>query len=167
MQDTYEFNSTEIEVPALIAELMLAFVQTIPEAELTGPGRETRPHVTVLDGLQQGDPAVVQRALEGERPFTVRCGATFAFPAAAVGQAYDVVAVAIISAALVSLHRRLAARLAHVTAPWPYTPHATLAFVLPGCGPTYAGNRFLVGREISVDRIFFSSTTGQRVAIPL
>lgn len=157
----YPCSALLITLPSVITQVLRAVAETIPEEHLTTQGRELYPHITVLDGLQVDRPAGWRTEVEGERPFTVRLGKTSAFLAAQTGLDYDVLKVEIESEALVRLHHRLAGLLPHTCAFPDYVPHATVAFLQPGYGARYTGQRWLAGWAFVVDHLTFSSRLAQ------
>jgi len=167
MASLYDYSSTEIELPPPVVAEMQALAGAIPDDDLVEPGRELRPHVTVLDGLETDDPAQVREALAGTMPFSLRLGLTGVFHAITQKTPREIVMVSVVSDVLREVRRRLAARLGAVPTVPRYVPHATLAFVRPGAGARYAGHPVLDGVEVRVDHVVFSTCRGERVRIPL
>jgi len=164
---SFPFSALLIPLPPALSQVLRALARAIPDQELTEQGRELYPHVTVLDGLDTADPELCRPLVEAEPPFVLHFGRTSAFAGTHCGRPFDVLKVDIESDALARIHRRLAARLPH-TRPFPdYVPHATIAFLQPGCAARYTGQAWLEGWSAVVDRLVFSTPTRQTTELPL
>jgi hypothetical protein len=165
--ECYPFSALLIPLPPVITQVLRALARAIPDEQLTGRGRELYPHVTILDTLHAECPDPWRWEVERERPFVLRLGETSAFLAAHTGQDHDVLKVDLTSEALMRLHDRLAARLPHAPTSVSYLPHATVAFLKPGCAAPYTGQSWLAGWSVVVEHLHFSSRTHQVQEIPL
>lgn len=162
----HEYSSTQVDLPAPVADLARAFAAKIPEADLADDGREPRPHVTVKYGLHTSDADAVRTVLADEPPIRLTLGATSFFPASEAGGG-DVVKVDVDSADLRRLNAKIAGALKHTDTHPDYKPHVTLAYVKAGKGKAYAGDESLAGTEITLDRVVFAAKDGTQVEIPL
>lgn len=169
------FASTQVNLPGRLRRRVLALAARIPDKDLANPaeglGREEEPHVTVLYGLQEDDPAGVAEMLAGVGPVRLRLGRTSLFPANESqsqrgGERYDVVKLDVESDDLRRLNLLLAA-LPHTNKFPVYVPHVTLAYVKPGAGKFYEDWDELEGLEVTIDELKFSPADGEPAVIPL
>ncbi|GEM_PF-1267610 len=162
-----EFSSTQIDLPLQVASRLKQLSREIPDSELYdteegGFGREADAHVTVKFGLHTDDYREVERIVSGFGPIRVKFGPVQLFKS----DDYDVVFVSVESDDLQKLNKMIAAG-TEVTDTHPvYKPHATVAYVLPGEGAKYKGDKSLAGLEIEVDEITFSGKDSSKVMIP-
>jgi 2'-5' RNA ligase len=167
---TYDYSSTQLDLPAEVADKVTALGKRIPDSALAEHGRESTPHVTVKYGLETADPEAVREIVERHGPITLTLGRTSLFAAnrQAGGEpgAFDVVKVDVTSPALRELNAELAKLPNGDTHPT-YQPHVTVAYVKPGEGQKYAGSKALAGQTVTIDRLTFSGKDGQQVEIPL
>jgi 2'-5' RNA ligase len=175
----HEFSSTQINLPPEIAQAIIAVGQQIQDEDIYEDpedpsfGREQNPHTTVKFGLHTGDPAEVQKILEGEPPVKLRLGKVGMFPAKDDVE-YDVVWVEVISDDLHRLNAKISDQ-AEVTDTHPeYHPHATVAYVKKGLGKKYVEGPWaaqlesaLAGVEADVPTIMFSGKDGTEQDIAL
>jgi len=61
----HKFSSTQVNLPAEVADRIVAFGKRIPDADLADNGRETEPHITVKYGLHGWDAKFAEEALAG------------------------------------------------------------------------------------------------------
>lgn len=163
----HKFSSTQVNLPAAAATKIQALAAKIPDEDISEHGRETEPHITVKYGLTTSDAEKVREVLKDEPPVTVTFGATSHFADVEDGTA-DAVKVDIDSADLRRLNAKIAEALDTPGDTHPsYKPHATVAYVKPGLGTKYDGDETLKGQEVTLDRIVFSSKTGEQIEIPL
>jgi len=159
---TYKLSSTQIQLPPVIAEALLAFGRSIPAFDLCVEegGLEDDAHITVKYGLHTNDVSSVRKVLAtyvGPIRFTL--GKTGIFE----GDGYDVLYVEVISQDLVDLNERLTNNLEVTTTHPNYTPHATVAYLKQGHGVRYVGSSALEGMTASVGTIRFSPAEGEDV----
>jgi len=171
-EPTREYASTQINLPAALADRVRAVAARIPDAKLAKDGREDTPHVTVLYGLHSDDPSAVKKALagiDGAHPLNL---GEFGF---FEGKEADVVYVGFDSTGVPRLSPLLnaIAKSGEFTNDHPkYTPHVTLAYVKPGLGEFYAdwlneNDHSLNGASFDVNEIVFSPAEGDPTTIPL
>ncbi len=138
----------------------------IPVSHLADDGRENDPHVTVKYGLHTADPEEVKRALIGHAPVKLKFGKTSLFPPNKE-DGFEVVKVDIESPDLHALNKKITKSLTNTDTHPEYHPHATIAYVKIGKGKLYANDSTLYGKEVTADRVVFSSKTGKKTAIML
>ncbi len=156
--------STHIVVPsdhpaAVIHEQVRS---RIAEQDLAEFGIEDFPHITVKYGFDDTDLAAVREIIELTAPFTVTFGAAQMFSR----PDFDVLYIQAESQGL----RELNAKLTPVGDPpnWPgYTPHLTVAYVLPQNAAKYLPIDSFVGMELTVRSIEFSSSENEATTIEL
>lgn len=158
-----KFSSTQFDLPEDVAKEVKAAAAKIPDADLAEDGREERPHITVKFGLHTDDAAKVEEALRGEKPVTVTLGETSLFK----GEKHDVVKIDVAGYGLRKLNKKIAGAIKHTDTHKTYQPHVTLAYVKPGKGEKYAGDKSLAGRKITIDRIVFSGRDGGETVVHL
>jgi 2'-5' RNA ligase len=172
----YKYSSVQAELPPSVAAPLLAFGETIAEADLYAPegGRETDPHVTVKYGLTVPDAAAlgdVQAQLNGRLTALKKAGRlsmTMGKTSVFSTPDYDVVVVDIKSEDLAAVNRAIASKLQCAPSDHPsYVPHATVAYVQPGVGQKYAGWAGLDGTTVFLDTLVLSEPDGSRTEVAL
>lgn len=158
-----KFSSTQFDLPDDVASVVKAEAAKIPKANLAKDGREDRPHITIKYGLHADDAAAVTAALANVAPVTVTLGETSLFQ----NDDADVVKVDVESPALHELNKIIAGAVKTTDTHPKYQPHVTLAYVKPGRGKKYAGNKALAGKTITLDRLVFSGRDGKETVIGL
>jgi N12 class adenine-specific DNA methylase/2'-5' RNA ligase len=164
-----KFSSTQVNLPATEAKRVKGEGQRlIPDSALAADGREEDPHITVKYGLHTENADAVRELLADEPPVKVKIGKTSIF-AAKEGADYDVVKLDVDSPDLHRLNAEIAKYLKVTDTHPEYKPHITLAYVKPGLGKRYEGRTLpdLTGKEITLDKVLFSSRNGDEVEIPL
>lgn len=165
----HEFASTQANLSGPVADKVKQESLRIPDSVLAEDGRESQPHVTVKYGLHDDSPAAIEKireVLSREHPVRARLGETSIFPAKDASGS-DVVKVDVESPDLHRINKAIADALPHTDTHPTYQPHVTLAYVKPGEGTKFAGNKALDGQEIALDHISFSKRDGSQVDIPL
>lgn len=163
---TYKFSSTQVNLPTDVVARVKKLAKAIPDKDLAADGREDTPHVTIKYGLHTNDAEDVAQLLADEPPVTVTFGATSFFPDVEDGTA-DAVKLDISSPDLRRLNKKIADALKNTESYPTYKPHATVAYVKPGLGQTYAGNAELKGQTATIDRVRFSAKDGSQTDIRL
>ncbi|MDB5294097.1 MAG: hypothetical protein JWO31_80, partial [Phycisphaerales bacterium] len=161
----HRYSSTQVQLPSTLAAAVRAMAARIPDADLAEDGRESVPHVTARYGLQVDDPVAVRPIVAGFSPITLTLGRTSVFPATP-DRPSDVVKLDVSSPGIRRLNAALAA-LPHADTHQGYTPHVTLAYVLPGRGTRYAGLADLAGRSATVDSVRFSDRDSTPTDLPM
>jgi N12 class adenine-specific DNA methylase len=163
-----EYSSTQLNLPKPVADKVRAVAATIPDADLAEGGRETTPHITVQYGLTTDQAEEVARAVAGVGPVVVKLGKVSSFAPSEGSGGAEVVKVDVAGPALATIRERIRETL---QAPGDkfdtYKAHVTLAYVKKGLGQKYVGRSDLAGQHIRLDRLVFSSKTGEQIEIPL
>lgn len=149
-----KFSSTQFDLPANIAALLLDESSKVPDEELTDDGREIHPHVTVKYGLHTDDPDAVRRLIEGFGPVEIEIGDTSIFQA----DKYDVVKIDVHSGQLHALNKLISDSIECTDTHPEYKPHLTIAYVKPGDGEKYVGRNSLSGMRFVAEWLTFSGT---------
>ena len=132
-----------------------------------GEGLETRPHITVLYGLETDDVAEVLPLVgPSESPIEAVLQALEVFRPE--GKDYDVLVHRVACPGAIVLHERLIGALAHVATHPAYQPHVTLGYVQRGLGGQYATLMTgLEGMVLTFWEVEFNSSEDVRTTIPL
>ena len=160
----HDYSSTQVDVTGRIAAIMKNMAAAIPDGDIGPDGREAESHITARWGLHFATPTKKMRdALKEFGPVKVMLGKTSLFR----NDDADVLKVEVKSP---DLHRlnALLGRLApnHSTHPI-YLPHATIAYLKPGAGKKYVGDKALDGKELMFTSLTFSGKNGHRESLPL
>ena len=132
-----------------------------------GEGLETRPHITVLYGLETEDVADVLPLLSAvESPIEAVVQGLEVFRPD--GKDYDVLVHRVACPGAIRVHERLVGALAHVTTHPVYQPHLTLGYVQRGLGGQYGTLQTgLEGMVLRFWEVEFNSSDDVRTTIPL
>ncbi len=150
-------------LPEPQASTILRLGASIPDAQLASDGRETEPHVTIKYGIGSDDPEAVRAIVEASPPIKVVFGQASVF----ASDEYDVLKFDVWSEGLGRLNDAIDRAVPHVdTHDW-YQPHATVAYLKPGTGQLYAGDKSLEGQEAVIDRVVFSDRAGRKAVMML
>jgi 2'-5' RNA ligase len=144
----------------LLREMQMRIPDGYLEAE---QGREDDLHVTIEAGLHTEDPLDVGELVRGYGPVTFKLGKTAVF----ARDEYDVVQVPVTGARLRGLHALVRGNLDYTSEWQKYNPHVTLAYVAKGQGEHFAGWNDVEGMEITLDRLTFSSCSGDYTTVSL
>ena len=168
----HDHSSTQVDFPAKESEEIRTFASKIPDEDLyTDPqddsyGREDAPHITVKYGLKTNDPSDIAKIIEAHPPITVKMSDVSIFG----NDKFDVVKVDVDSPALRALNKKIEKE-ADISLPadqtYDYSPHATIAYVKPGQGKKYIGDKRFAGKEITFDTLTVSTRDGKMHQIPL
>lgn len=166
---TYDYSSTQVDLPEDLAEKIMALGKEIPDDELYveddgGCGREDEIHVTLLYGLKDKDPDEVKRMLKGVKPFDVQLGTTTAFMD---DKKYDVLKIDVDSPELQKLHYILELGLPNENSYPTYQPHVTIAYLKKGNAKKYIGDDSFRGKKFKAQEIAFSSKNGEKIPLSL
>ena len=164
--EEYDYSCTMVQAPGHIADRIRDLATRIAEEDIYNEdmhGREDDPHVTIKYGIHSADPAKLKEAFTKVRPFEVKLGRLSVFD----NDKYDVLKVRVTGQGLHDANRLVSAT-ERCTDTFPtYNPHMTIAYLKPGTGRKYVGDRSLEGETFRVDRILFSGKDGNHVWIPL
>lgn len=168
----HDHSSTQVDLPIKEANKIRAFAKNIPDSEIyTVPddpsyGREDEPHITVKYGLKTNTPKDIVPIIKGHPPITAKMGKVSIFE----NDKYDVVKVEVDSPELRALNKKIEQK-AEISLPkgetFDYLPHATIAYVQPGQGKKYVGDKSFAGKEITFDSLTVSTRDGKLHQIPL
>jgi 2'-5' RNA ligase len=159
----HRYATTQLDLTGDVADEIIAFGESIPDAHLEAGGREDSPHVTIKYGLHADSADELKELLKGVKPFQITLGKTAVFE----GEEFDVVFVEAKGAALRRLNKKIADALEHTDTHPEYRPHATVAYVAPGQGELYSGDDFLQGTKVQVEAVTFCNKSGKRTVIKL
>jgi 2'-5' RNA ligase len=158
-----EVGSVVVRVPPIVADMAKRFADQIPTGRLASKGVVRDPHITVKYGLLSSDPVEVQAAIGSPGHIRVRLGKTTVFE----NPDGDVLVVEALSPDLETMHARLGA-IANVGDFPEYRPHMTIAYLAPGEGRRYVGDRAFEGIEFAASEVEFSPQEGAAsISIPL
>lgn len=133
---SYEFSSTQLNLPADVAKWIIGRGRMIDTKDLHSEGREMEPHVTVQYGLHDASPDACQKAVAscGAVPVNFTEVGVFEVP----DKGFEVVIVRVDKCRELLALRAAVAGSGEVSESFPdYNPHVTLAYVKPGCGQFY------------------------------
>lgn len=166
---TYDYSSTQIDLPADIAMAMRAFGSAIPKEKLDEQeGLETDPHITVKYGNPSADPTPIAAALADEPPVEITFGPLSIFKGTDGGP--DVLKVGVTSQSLHHLNDIIGKAVEHTGNTFPdFNPHATIGYFKPGEADEYGGQDVpgVSGETIVVSSVVFSGSDGKMTAVPL
>lgn len=160
-----KFSSTQINLPAELAERIMEFGKIIPDDKLVEAegGREDKIHATALFGLHTNNPKVVENAVSSFGPVRIMLGPLSYFEC----NGYDVLKIDVISPRLIQLHETLADACEHTSTHPDYIPHITIGYVEKGFAKQFAGNPIFSGEEFTARELYFSGQNGIKRMIPL
>ena len=168
----HDHSSTQVNLKDKEAGAIVSFGKSIPESEIYSEpnddsyGREGEPHITVKYGLSTVNADDVKPILKDVGPITAKFGKVSIFE----NEKYDVVKVDIDSPEMKAINEKIAKE-ADISLPagetFDYSPHATIAYVKPGMGKKYVGDKAFEGKEVTFDSLTFSGRDGKMVDIPL
>jgi hypothetical protein len=163
--DTHKFGWVGAMVPEPLASQLVSLGEQIPAADLAGDGLEDEPHVTILYGLHDIDPAAVREAMAGQGPFTIALTRATPFPSQGEG-APDVVKMDAESPILHELNVKLR-ELPHTSDYPDYNPHATIGYTVAGTGAAHAETIGQVNQSFTVNELVYKDKDGNATVIPL
>jgi len=167
LEKSRKYSSTQINIPPDMAKMFTDFARTIPEEDLykaeADNGRELEPHVTVLFGTHTNSVKKIEDAIKGTGAVTLTLGKTSVFRQ----PDYDVLKVDVKSEALHALHKKIAANVPHTDTQPKYQPHLTIAYLKPGKGAKYEGDKTFDGKVIKTAKAHFSNKDHKKKSILL
>lgn len=167
VNEKYKFASTQFDIgdPLVTAEIEELQARLNPADVLK---LEDRPHVTVLYGLNQIDPARLRPLLDQYGPIFARLGRLSLFE----NSDADVLKFDVQSSQLEQIQRHLR-MLPHTLTQPEYIPHLTVAYLKPGTGAKYLElPNNLLGHELHFSGLTYSDRNGEgtvlnQVTIPV
>lgn len=167
-KSTYDYSSTQVNLPEPLARDVIRWGRReIPEKDILHDpndktfGRELEPHVTVLYGIHTEKPVLIRKLLKDQQQFEIELGKISVFE----NDTFDVVKIEVKSADLVRLNRMFNEHL-YTTQIYPeYKPHVTVAYLHPGCGGKYDGDKYFQGKIFMATDVVFSAWSGEKTTI--
>jgi 2'-5' RNA ligase len=158
-------------IPSHMSPALERFQDIIHPSDIYDPantesqyGLEKDFHVTIVFGVKSQDPDEVESLLAKQRPFTIVLGKTSIFE----NESYDVLKVTIDEAeTLKKLNKEILEGTECDEQKWSYTPHMTLAYLKQGKGKDYSGHDQFEGVSVTIDKVEFSSSSGEKTVITL
>lgn len=157
----YEYASTQLDLPTGFANKVLSYGLEIPDALLNVKedddtmGREDKPHITVLYGIDTKKVTDVEKAVGKQPPITVELGKVSFFENSEKG--YDVLKVDVKSEELDKLNKKLRKLLKASGNTFDvYKPHITIAYLKKGKAKKYQGDERFIGTKIIFSELDFS-----------
>ena len=149
-------SSTQVNLPSAVASKVIKYGKKIPDNIIYRPddiwkGREREPHITVKYGLYTDDVNDIVPLLKDVKPFSVTLGEVSLFKG--IDGKCDVVKIDVLS----NIPRKLNDLISNGTKciEGQYTPHVTIAYVLPGAGDRYVGDRTFTDTVVKFDTFIF------------
>ncbi len=163
-KEEHEYSSTQFNMPENIADAVMKFGKSIPDAAIGEEGREMEPHVTAFYGLKSGSPEDTRGALKDQEPITVKLGKTSLFE----NDDADVLKIDVDSPELEAINKKLR-KFPNGNEHPEFEAHVTIAYLKPGKGKPYAGKSIpdITGKSVPLDTLIFSSKNGEKTHIPL
>ncbi len=144
-------------IPEPLRRDILAFGRSIPEEELATDGRESDPHVTIKHGLTGTDSRPLFDRLSAIGGLSAMPGELGVFKS----PDHDVLFVRMSNPGDFSAFREAVEGCDCVPETHPeYVPHATVAYLKPGCGSKYEGRR-VFNLPVPVEELRYHSPTGR------
>lgn len=167
----YDYQSTQLDLPTAEAKKIKDFAQTIPNDKLSidkaegVDGIEKDPHVTVVYGLNNNiNVDQVKSAVGKFKPVELKLGKTSIFE----NPKYDVLKVDVSGDSLMELNKKIDSTLDVPGKKFnEYKPHITIAYLKKGEGAAYADNTTFEGDTITLDKLTFSTNSGEKIIVPL
>ena len=137
------------------------------EVVYTGPGfgRVLDPHVTLLYGLHnENDYFAVRRILQEIKSIPITLGELKKF----TSPEYDVIVIDILSEACTMVHNKIKEQCENTQTYDSYSPHLTIAYVLPGSCEYLINNKSFEGEEFNIkDCVFNLADDSMDIPIPV
>lgn len=167
----FTLASTQLDMPEEIRKLVAEYQDGwIPKLNLHEYGFEKEPHITVFYGIEPDTLPQIRQIAAEFPPIEVTLGKMSLFQ----NDDFDVLKVEVDSPTLRALHRRIRQSVPHRNERLVYSPHMTIAYLLPGRGEAFAdGSRHwpetmsFKGRKVTVSLLQFSDPDGRKTPIPL
>ena len=157
-----------VMLPQDLSQDVLQLAHDVDGDDLAKEGRETDPHVTIVSGFHESSqPEALRAACAKASPVTIELGPTAVFPGSDTPSGADVLMLPVDSDDLRALHESIVLALSFTEGRPTYRPHVTIAWLKPGRGKDYAGNRALAGRTVTISSVAFSTGDALVETIPL
>jgi len=130
-----------------------------------GFGRETKPHITILYGLNETvSDNDVRDKLKGIKKFDIKINNISLFK----NDKFDVLKFDVTSSELVSLNKSFK-ELSHVETYKNYHPHMTIAYLKPNIGDKYVDKlkKYVNSVEVTINDVIYSKVSGKEVKIKI
>lgn len=170
-RNKYDYSSLLIELPELLTDNVISwgFDHVSNESLFLDPkdpgfGREDDPHITLIYGIHTDDFKEVSDLFAVEKEFECELNKIDLFTKS---DKFDVLIASVECEELHRLNRKMRRNL-EATENYPvYVPHVTICYMKKGEGKQYIGDDFFTGEKFMVNKIFFSSKTGDKTPIKL
>jgi 2'-5' RNA ligase len=164
-EESFDYYSTQINLPGIGSEAVAASLIEEPDLyiEEADQGLETKPHITILYGIETLDLKAIRQAVGklNLKEISFELGATEVFTPK--DQPYDVVVLEVLSPDLHKLHDMIAHTVPTTEDFEVYKPHLTLAYVKRGQGAKYdQQNTPLTGQAYTVTGFVFCDKNSER-----
>ena len=164
----HENASTQIDLPPAAAARMLAVSRKlVPDEDLAGDGRETRPHVTIKYGVRE-DEATLKATVSSRMPFQIALGRVMVFTPGESSKGAAPIVVEAFAKQLKGLHDAVGEAMGVRPDDFPYVPHVTVAYVRPEEAEKYAGDDSFAGMTFEATAVTLSKhDDDDQVKLPL
>lgn len=170
-RNKYDYSSLLIELPESVADDVISwgFDHVPNESLFLDPkdptfGREDDPHITLIYGIHTDNLKEVSDLFDDEKKFECKLGKIDLFTKS---DKFDVLIATVECPDLHRLNSKMRRNL-DATESYPvYVPHVTICYMKKGAGKKYIGNDAFVDEKFMINKIFFSSKTGDKTSIKL
>jgi len=170
-RNKYDYSSLLVELPEEIADNAISWGwDHVPNESVfldpkdPGFGREDDPHITLIYGIHTDNLKEVSDLFTEEKEFECKLGKIDLFTKS---DKFDVLILGVECEELHRLNRKMRRSL-EATESYPvYVPHVTICYMRKGEGRQYIGNDAFVNEKFTINKIFFSSKTGEKTPIKL
>lgn len=159
-----KYGCVMLNLPSAAAKRVKALAATIDPAHLATGGAETEPHVTVLYGLVNAEPAEVAETVRRMGSASIMLGNLSCFPAGEYGVPLKI---EVESTQLVAMNDKLRKTYPHVMTHPVYIPHVTVAYVKPEFADLYTGPCELSGTMVDCVTAKINSPGKDECYVPL
>ena len=161
-KEAFDYSSVQCDMPYDLAEEVIAWgKENIPDEDLAGDGREDNIHVTCKYGLYDHDPFELREVLAKFGTINITLGKISTFE----NDETDIVKIDVDSSKIHQLNKIISDKFSHIDTHSTFIPHLTIAYVKPGCGKKYQGNKFFSGRKIKITSVIFSGSDNRKTEL--
>lgn len=171
VENKHDFSTVQINLPEKLSDQIISWgFDRIPENEIFYNseklffGREDNIHITILYGIHTNNFNLISEILNNQHVFTCNLGKTSLFTD---NLKFDVLKIDVEAPELYKINSLLKNRLTVTSTHLEYIPHVTIAYLLKKKGNQYANVTDFNGKNFLVDKIVFSSKTGDKYNINL